>query len=72
LNLSLYWVVGMNQLMNYKMENDTQQKIIALQEEMIQVLMDGIQARDKFIKLLERQLERADKFIIAQHEQQQK
>ena len=72
MNLSLYWVVGMNQLMNYKMENDTQQKIIALQEEMIQVLMDGIQARDKFIKLLERQLERAEKFIIAQHEQQQK
>ena len=55
--------------MNYKME-DQQQKIIALQEEMIQVLMDGIQARDKFIKLLERQLERADKFITAQHEQQ--
>ena len=61
----------MNQLKN-KMEDDTQLKIIALQEEMIQVLMDGIQARDKFIKLLERQLERAEKFIIAQHEQQQK
>ena len=72
MNLSLYWVVGTNQLMNYKMEDDTQQKIIALQEEMIQVLMDGIQARDKFIKLLERQLERADKFITAQNEQQQK
>jgi hypothetical protein len=54
------------------MEDDTQQKIIALQEEMIQLLTNGIQARDKFIKLLERQLERADKFIIAQHEQQQK
>ena len=54
------------------MEDDIQQKIIALQEEMIQILTEGIQARDKFIKLLERQLERADKFIIAQHEQQQK
>ena len=70
MSLSLYYLVGMNQLMNYKMEDDTQQKIIALQEEMIQVLTEGIQARDKFIKLLERQLERADKFIIAQHEQQ--
>ena len=62
----------MNQLMNYKMEDDTQQKIIALQEEMIQLLTNGIQARDKFIEFLEKQLERADKFIIAQHEQQQK
>ena len=56
--------------MNYKMEDDTQQRIIALQEEMIQLLTNGIQARDKFIKLLERQLERAEKFIITQHEQQ--
>ena len=62
----------MNQLMNYKMEDDTQQKIIALQEEMIQLLTNGIQARDKFIEFLEKQLERADKFIITQHEQQQK
>ena len=58
--------------MNYKMEDDTQQKIIALQEEMIQLLTNGIQARDKFIKLLERQLERAENFIITQNEQQQK
>ena len=58
--------------MNYKMEDDTQQKIIALQEEMIQLLTNGIQARDKFIEFLEKQLERADKFIITQHEQQQK
>jgi hypothetical protein len=62
----------MNQLMNYKMEDDTQQKIIALQEEMIQLLTNGIQARDKFIEFLEKQLERAEKFIITQHEQQQK
>ena len=54
-----------------KME-DHQQKIIELQEEMIQLLTNGIQARDKFIKLLERQLERAEKFITTQHEQQQK
>ena len=54
-----------------KME-DHQQKIIELQEEMIQLLTNGIEARDKFIKLLERQLERAEKFIITQHEQQQK
>ena len=72
MNLSLYYLVGMNQLMNYKMEDDTQQKIIALQEEMIQLLTNGIQARDKFIEFLEKQLERADKFIITQHEQQQK
>ena len=58
--------------MNYKMEDDTQQKIIALQEEMIQLLTNGIQARDKFIEFLEKQLERAEKFIITQHEQQQK
>ena len=58
--------------MNYKMEDDTQQKIIALQEEMIQLLTNGIQARDKFIEFLEKQIERADKFIITQHEQQQK
>jgi hypothetical protein len=51
---------------------DYQQKIIALQEEMIQILTNGIKERDKFIKLLERQLERAEKFIITQHEQQQK
>ena len=48
---------------------DYQQRIIELQEEMIQVLTEGIQARDKFIKLLERQLERAENFITAQHEQ---
>jgi hypothetical protein len=72
LNLSLYWVVGTNQLMNYKMEDDTQQKIIALQEEMIQLLTNGIQARDKFIEFLEKQLERAENFIITQNEQQQK
>jgi len=58
--------------MNYKMEDDTQQKIIALQEEMIQLLTNGIQARDKFIEFLEKQLERAEKFIITQNEQQQK
>lgn len=69
---NLYYLVGTNQLKNIKMEDDTQQKIIALQEEMIQVLTNGIQARDKFIEFLEKQLERADKFIIAQHEQQQK
>jgi hypothetical protein len=51
---------------------DYQQKIIELQEEMIQILTNGIKERDKFIKLLERQLERAEKFIITQHEQQQK
>ncbi len=62
----------MNQLMNYKMEDDTQQKIIALQEEMIQLLTNGIQARDKFIEFLEKQLDRAEKFIITQNEQQQK
>lgn len=69
---NLYYLVGTNQLKNIKMEDDTQQKIIALQEEMIQLLTNGIQARDKFIKLLERQLERAENFIITQHEQQQK
>jgi hypothetical protein len=58
--------------MNYKMEDDTQQKIIALQEEMIQLLTNGIQARDKFIEFLEKQLERAENFIITQNEQQQK
>ena len=57
--------------MNCKMEDDTQQKIIALQEEMIQLLTNGIQARDKFIEFLEKQLDRAEKFIIAQNEQQQ-
>lgn len=62
----------MNQLMNYKMEDNTHQKIIALQEEMIQLLTNGIQARDKFIEFLEKQLERAEKFIITQNEQQQK
>ena len=62
----------MNQLKNIKMEDDNQQRIIALQEEMIQLLTNGIQARDKFIEFLEKQLERADKFIITQHEQQQK
>ena len=67
----MYYLVGTNQLKN-KMEDDTQQKIIALQEEMIQLLTNGIQARDKFIEFLEKQLERADKFIITQHEQQQK
>jgi hypothetical protein len=51
---------------------DHQQKIIELQEEIIQLLTNGIQARDKFIGFLEKQLERADKFIITQHEQQQK
>jgi hypothetical protein len=54
-----------------KME-DHQQKIIELQEEMIQLLTNGIQARDKFIEFLEKQLERAEKFITTQHEQQQK
>lgn len=67
----MYYLVGTNQL-KIKMEDDTQQKIIALQEEMIQLLTNGIQARDKFIELLEKQLERAEKFIITQHEQQQK
>ena len=50
---------------------DQQQKIIVLQEEMIQLLTNGIQARDKFIEFLEKQLDRAEKFIIAQNEQQQ-
>jgi hypothetical protein len=54
------------------MEDDNQQRIIALQEEMIQLLTNGIQARDKFIEFLEKQLERAEKFIITQNEQQQK
>jgi len=67
----LYYLVGMNQLKN-KMEDDTQQRIIALQEEMIQLLTNGIQARDKFIEFLEKQLDRAEKFIITQNEQQQK
>ena len=67
-----YWKVGTNQLKNIKMEDDTQQRIIALQEEMIQLLTNGIQARDKFIEFLEKQLERAEKFIITQNEQQQK
>lgn len=62
MNLSLYWVVGTNQLMNYKMEDDTQQKIIALQEEMIQLLTNGIQARDKFIEFLEKQLSIIEKY----------
>ena len=66
-----YWNNGTNQLKD-KMEDDTQQKIIALQEEMIQLLTNGIQARDKFIEFLEKQLDRAEKFIIAQNEQQQK
>ncbi len=66
-----YWKVGTNQLKN-KMEDDNQQRIIALQEEMIQLLTNGIQARDKFIEFLEKQLERAEKFIITQNEQQQK
>ena len=67
----MYYLVGMNQLKN-KMEDDTQQRIIALQEEMIQLLTNGIQARDKFIEFLEKQLDRAEKFIITQNEQQQK
>lgn len=48
--------------MNYKMEDDTQQKIIALQEEMIQLLTNGIQARDKFIEFLEKQLSIIEKY----------
>jgi hypothetical protein len=51
---------------------DHQQKIIELQEEMIQLLTNGIQARDKFIEFLEKRLNQAEKFIITQHEQQQK
>ena len=51
----------MNQLEN-KMEDDTQQKIIALQEEMIQLLTNGIQARDKFIEFLEKQLSIIEKY----------
>ena len=54
------------------MIEDNQQKIIELQEEMIQLLTNGLQARDKFITLLERQLERAENFITSQNEQQQK
>ena len=54
-----------------KME-DHQQKIIELQEEMIQLLTNGIQARDKFIEFLEKRLNQAEKFITIQHEQQQK
>lgn len=69
---NLYYLVGTNQLKNIKMEDDNQQKIIALQEEMIQLLTNGIQARDKFIEFLEKQLDRAEKFIITQNEQQQK
>jgi hypothetical protein len=69
---NLYYIVGTNQLKNIKMEDDNQQRIIALQEEMIQLLTNGIQARDKFIEFLEKQLERAEKFIITQNEQQQK
>ena len=52
----------MNQLKN-KMEDDTQQKIIALQEEMIQILTYGIQSRDKYIAILEKQIEIAEKHI---------
>ena len=54
------------------MIEDNQQKIIELQEEMIQLLTNGIQARDKFIEFLEKQLDRAEKFITSQNEQQQK
>ena len=58
---------------------DTKDKIIKDQGELINILKENIkileegkEIRDKMIALLERQLERADKFIIAQHEQQQK
>jgi len=58
---------------------DTKDKIIKAQGELIDILKEnlriadeGKEVRDKIIALLEKQLERAEKFIIALHEQQQK
>ena len=72
-----YWNNGTNQL-QIKME-DTKDKIIKAQGELIDILKEnlkiaeeGKEIRDRMIAMLERQLERAEKFIIAQHEQQQK
>ena len=72
-----YWKVGTNQLKT-KME-DTKDKIIKAQGELIDILKEnlriadeGKEIRDRMIAMLERQLERAEKFIITQHEQQQK
>ena len=69
-----YWKVGTNQL-PIKME-DTKDKIIKAQGELIDILKEnlriadeGKEVRDRMIALLEKQLERAEKFIIAQHEQ---
>jgi hypothetical protein len=44
------------------MIEDNQQKIIALQEEMIQLLTNGLQARDKYIAILEKQLSIIEKY----------
>ena len=72
-----YWKVGTNQL-KIKME-DTKDRIIKVQGELIDILKEnlriadeGKEIRDRMIAMLERQLERAEKFIIAQNEQQQK
>ena len=72
-----YWRVGTNQLKT-KME-DTKDKIIKAQGELIDILKEnlriadeGKEIRDRMIAMLERQLDRAEKFIIAQNEQQQK
>ena len=58
---------------------DTKDKIIKAQGELIDILKEnlriadeGKEIRDRMIAMLERQLERAEKFIIAQNEQQQK
>ena len=58
---------------------DTKDKIIKAQGELIDILKEnlriadeGKEIRDRMIAMLERQLEQAEKFIIAQHEQQQK
>ena len=58
---------------------DTKDKIIKAQGELIDILKEnlriadeGKEVRDKIIALLEKQLERAENFIIAQNEQQQK
>lgn len=74
---NLYWKVGTNQL-KIKME-DTKDRVIKVQGELIDILKEnlriadeGKEIRDRMIAMLERQLERAEKFIIAQNEQQQK
>ena len=72
-----YWKVGTNQLKT-KME-DNKDRIIKSQGELIDILKEnlriadeGKEIRDRMIAMLERQLDRAEKFIIAQNEQQQK